>query len=60
VIWRRVSGGTDSRAGSRFAERMLTAVATCRQNGRNVLDYLTSGFEARLSGKDIPSLLLPE
>jgi transposase len=60
VIWRRVSGGTDSRAGSRFVERMLSAVATCRQHGRDVLDYLTSCFAARLSGKEIPSLLLPE
>jgi len=57
VIWRRVGGGTDSRAGGRFVERMLTAVATCRQHGRDVLDYLTSCFEARLSGRDIPSLL---
>ena len=58
VIWRRVSGGTDSRAGSRFVERMLSAVATCRQNGRNVLDYLTSCFEASRSGGEIPSLRL--
>ncbi len=56
VIWRRVGGGTDSRAGSRFVERMLTAVATCRQHGRDILDYLTSCFEARLAGRDIPSL----
>jgi transposase len=42
VIWRRISGGTDSARGSRFVERMLTVVATCRQQGRNVLDYLTS------------------
>ena len=46
VIWRRISGGTDSEAGSRFVERMLTVVATCRQQGRNVLEYLTSCFEA--------------
>ena len=46
VIWRRISGGTDSESGSRFVERMLTVVATCRQQGRNVLDYLTSCFEA--------------
>ena len=46
VIWRRISGGTDSEPGSRFVERMLTVVATCRQQGRNVLDYLTSCFEA--------------
>src|SRR5262249_26543522 len=30
VIWRRISGGTDSATGSRFVERMLTVVATCR------------------------------
>jgi hypothetical protein len=28
VIWRRISGGTDSVRGSRFVERMLTVVAT--------------------------------
>ncbi len=44
VIWRRISGGTDSVEGSRFVERMLTVVATCRQQGRNVLDYLTECF----------------
>ena len=57
VIWRRISGGTDSAAGSRFVERMLTVVATCRQQGRNVLDSLTSCFEAARSGQAIPSLL---
>jgi transposase len=36
VIWRRISGGTDSADGSRFVERMLTVVATCRQQKRNV------------------------
>jgi transposase len=57
VIWRRISGGTDSARGSRFVERMLTVVATCRQQGRNVLDYLTSSFEAHRKGHAIPSLL---
>jgi transposase len=57
VIWRRISGGTDSAQGSRFVERMLTVVATCRQQGRNVLDYLRSCFEAARSGQAIPSLL---
>ena len=60
VIWRRISGGTDSVAGSRFVERMLTVVATCRQQGRDVLDYLTSCFEAARSGQAIPSLLPAE
>lgn len=60
VIWRRISGGTDSVAGSRFVERMLTAVATCRQQGRDVLDYLRTCFEAVRSGQAIPSLLPAE
>lgn len=57
VIWRRISGGTDSRGGSRFVERTLSVVATCRQQGRNVLEYLTSCFEAEHHGQPIPSLL---
>ena len=57
VIWRRISGGTDSVQGSRFVERMLTVVATCRQQGNNVLDYLTSCFEASRRGQAVPSLL---
>jgi transposase len=57
VIWRRISGGTDSASGSRFVERMLTVVATCRQQGRNALDYLTACFEADGRGQAIPSLL---
>jgi transposase len=57
VIWRRISGGTDSARGSRFVERTLTVVATCRQQGRNVLDYLTSCFQADREGHAIPSLL---
>lgn len=31
VLWRKDSFGSDSDAGSRFAERRLTVVATCRQ-----------------------------
>lgn len=57
VIWRRISGGTDSAAGSRFVERMLTVVATCRQQRRDVLDYLCSCFEADLRGQKVPSLV---
>ena len=57
VIWRRISGGTDSAWGSRFVERMLTVVVACRQQGQNVLDYLTSCFEADRRGHAHPSLL---
>jgi transposase len=57
VLWRRISGGTDSVDGSRFVERMLTVVATCRPQGRNVLDYLSKCFEADGRGQALPSLL---
>ena len=57
VIWRRISGGTDSAVGSRFVERMLTVVATCRQQKRNVLDYLSACFEAHRRGQKVPSLV---
>jgi hypothetical protein len=57
AIWRRISGGTDSAEGSRFVERMLTVVATCRQQGREVLADLASCFEAARRGQAIPSLV---
>jgi transposase len=57
VIWRRISGGTDSEVGSRFVERMLSVVATCRQRGRNVPRFLTACLRARLDGAPLPSLL---
>jgi transposase len=60
VIYRRLSGGTDSEAGSRFVERMLSVVATCRQQDINVLDYLTRCYQARLDGQPAPSLLPSE
>lgn len=60
VIYRKLSGGTDSESGSRFVERMLTVVATCRQQEINVLDYLTRCYRAHLHGRPAPSLLPSE
>jgi transposase len=57
VIWRRTSGGTDSEAGSRFVERVLSTVATCRQQNRGVMAYVTECLRAHSSGRPIPSLL---
>jgi transposase len=57
VIYRKLSGGTDSEAGSRFVERMLSVVATCRQQDINVLDYLSRCYQARLDSQPTPSLL---
>jgi len=36
VLWRKGSFGTRSEAGARFAERVLTVSATCKQHGRAV------------------------
>src|SRR4051794_28032183 len=57
VLWRKSSGGAASEWGSGFVERVLSVVATCRQQGRNVLEFLTDCFEARLCGLPAPSLL---
>jgi transposase len=57
VLWRRRSFGTQSAAGSRFVERVLTAVSTLRQQEREVLDDLTDVTQAALSGAAAPSLL---
>jgi len=57
AMWRRISFGTQSEDGSRFVERMLTTVATLRQQKRNVLEFLTDAYVARLAEKPAPSLL---
>jgi transposase len=51
---------TDSEAGSRFAERLLTAVASCRQQGRPPLAFLLAAVEAALRVSPPPSLLLAD
>jgi transposase len=57
VLWRKVSGGTDSQQGSRFVERILTVVHTCRRQGKNVLDYLSACILACRHNRAPPSLL---
>jgi transposase len=57
VIWRKLCYGTASEAGSRFAERILTVVATARQQGRDLLAFLQAALSAHRQGAPIPSLL---
>ena len=57
VLWRKGSFGTQSAAGSRFAERLLSVTATCRQQGRDLLEVLIGAREALLLGTAPPSLL---
>jgi transposase len=57
VLWRKGSFGTQSRAGSDFVERMLTVIATSRQQQRHVLTYITTACQAALHDQPPPSLL---
>lgn len=57
VLWRKRSGGTQTAAGSRFVERLLTTVTTLRQQRRDVLAYLTEACAAAHHGRPAPSLL---
>jgi transposase len=57
ALWRKGSFGSDSAAGSCFAERVLTVAATCRQQRRPLLGFLVAAVEAALRGTEQPSLL---
>lgn len=57
VVWRKTSYGTESEAGSRFVGNILTVVASCRQQGKNVLEFLTRCCAAACRGEAAPSLL---
>ncbi len=57
VLWRKRSYGTDSPAGSRFAERILTAVESLRAQDRDVLEFLAEAYDATLNKRPAPSLL---
>jgi transposase len=57
VCWRKTSFGTDSAGGSRFVERVLTVVASCRQQGRSALAFLTDAIQAARTGTAAPSLI---
>jgi transposase len=57
VMWRKTSFGTQAERGSRFVERMLTVVETCRCQGRDVLGYVTAAVQAATAGRPPPSLL---
>ena len=51
------SHGTQSNLGSRFVERILTVVETCRQQQRPVFDFLRDALMAYRTGQPAPSLL---
>ena len=56
-MYRKTSFGTQSPEESRFVERVLTTVATLKQQHRNALEFLTDAIRAHRRGLPPPSLL---
>ncbi|MCA1697496.1 MAG: IS66 family transposase [Actinobacteria bacterium] len=57
VLWRKTSNGTQTPAGERFVERILSIRETCRLNDQPLHAYLVEVHNARLAGQLIPSPL---
>ena len=57
VLWRKGCFGANSEAGNHFVERILTVSATCRQQQRHLLTFLTEAVEAAWQGLPAPRLL---
>ncbi len=57
VLWRQGCFGNQSDQGCRFTERILTAVATLRQQERNIVEYMVAAINAHRAGQPAPSLL---
>jgi hypothetical protein len=56
VIHRKLSHGTRTADGERFAERALSAAATCRQQHRSLFEFLNDLLSAHARGDPLPML----
>lgn len=54
VIWRKLSHGTASAAGSRYVETILSVLATCQQNAVNPFDFVAQAIKAQLEYRSHP------
>ena len=57
VLWRKGSFGSQSDQGLRFAERILTVTATCKQQQRPLLPFLTDALAAHWADLPAPPLV---
>jgi transposase len=57
VIWRKLSFGTQSASGSRFVERLLSVIETCRRQDRDVFAWLVDAVQVHFNDQPTPSLL---
>jgi len=58
VMWRKVSGGTQSDRGNEFAANLKSVIHTCRKQRRPVMAYLSSAIRAALRNRKTPSLIV--
>jgi len=57
VILRKITLGTRSEKGRKAVGRLLSVVETARQQGRNVLDFVTQAIHRKLLGQVAPQLI---
>lgn len=57
VLWRKQSHGPKGERGCAYLSCIWSVVETCRQQGRDVWDYLTACVWACAQGQAVPSLL---
>ncbi len=57
VLWKRISFGSQSEAGSIFVARMLTVVTSLRSQNLEVLEFIVEAIKANRQGNPTPSLL---
>jgi transposase len=56
VLWRKGCFGADSAVGNAFVAKILTVIATYRQQQRHLLGYLTEAIRAQRAGRLPPPL----
>ena len=54
VIWRKISSGTQSEAGERFVERILTVGMTLKKQSKSVLGFLVESFQSYIRAGPMP------
>lgn len=57
VLWRKGCFGAHSAEGNAFVERILTISATCTQQHRHLLTFLTAAVDAAWRGQPAPKLV---
>jgi hypothetical protein len=59
VLWHKSSFGTQSELGACYVERILTVCATCRFQGRSVIEYSRDACRCHLDRIPAPSSINP-